>query len=880
VTIHLNIRKVVAAIIALLGVFGLIWAVDALAAPFPAALGGTGTSTIPGAGQVAAGNGSTFCYVPSSTNGYVLSQSSTAPCGVAWIPVVGNTVSLAGSSTPQDFIFWNGTNGQVSTSSNVVNNFDAVGDINVGTTSFANFYQNTTSIPNSASTTQFMANGTGLFLPTRQPTPSPTLTPIYNFQGVGVSKRTGSCGATPGCGIATDTTEGNFIIGNSALKITSNGAGTGIAASTTVSSTNMSGQQLKLWIMVANAANINNLRVAVSNDNMVDYYYWQVANMFNTTANYFINNQWVPLTLNFGDARTVGSPVRSQINTVQIQLADNGSGATSTAWVNGLSMFPEPGFGVVTLTWDDNFITQWSVAKPLLDQYGYLGTYYILPENVNKDSTFMDMTELQFIAQQGNDMGIHPTLWLDSSTASSAQQIILNAKNWMASNGLYGTAGNEFAFPNGIFGNSTSSALTGPPALQQYCQEYFTSCRTVINYAGTGIGEETLNPGSPYLLRVETIISTTPTSTLHALDQQAAQNHEWLIYELHQVTTSTPVGSTQMSSSTFAYLLNDIASTPGLQVKTVSDVLSGQEWAAAYNTTSTQVNVGNRGILSYSTSTLYGVANPSTTNALVNSDASGNYFPYAGSSCSAGQIVTSVSATGTVTCVSTPANTTDTINGATGPAFTFTIATGTTPTITSSTSGGSSTIAFTVPDGITFTTTTMTYDKTFDSTSAVTSFTQSTADNALYSVTIPSSTLSNSTALQVHVEGTYLNNTLTAGGFTLGLKYGTVQLFKRTLSGALPSSSVPYDWSATFYLQNASGTTNAQLGSMVSSIAGAGTASVLYNGTSSIDSTASQSLVITGTMNQNTSTMIETANYAYTILVGATTTVVTGINYK
>ncbi len=80
---------------------GISFVLSASAAPYPYALGGTSTSTIPGAGQIASNNGTSFCYVPTSTTGYLLEQSSTAPCGVYWIPVPAITSVNGNTNTAQ-----------------------------------------------------------------------------------------------------------------------------------------------------------------------------------------------------------------------------------------------------------------------------------------------------------------------------------------------------------------------------------------------------------------------------------------------------------------------------------------------------------------------------------------------------------------------------------------------------------------------------------------------------------------------------------------------------------------------------------------------------------------------------------------------------------
>lgn len=74
--------------------------------------GGTGTSTTPFKGGIATGNGSTLCYTATSTDGFVLSASSTAPCGVAWIAAAAgggsttSTIAVGGTTvTGPSFTF-------------------------------------------------------------------------------------------------------------------------------------------------------------------------------------------------------------------------------------------------------------------------------------------------------------------------------------------------------------------------------------------------------------------------------------------------------------------------------------------------------------------------------------------------------------------------------------------------------------------------------------------------------------------------------------------------------------------------------------------------------------------------------------------------------
>jgi hypothetical protein len=57
VTTHINLRKAIAVVVAIIVVFGFIWAVDAFAAPYPTGVGGTGTSQTPASGTIPIGTG-------------------------------------------------------------------------------------------------------------------------------------------------------------------------------------------------------------------------------------------------------------------------------------------------------------------------------------------------------------------------------------------------------------------------------------------------------------------------------------------------------------------------------------------------------------------------------------------------------------------------------------------------------------------------------------------------------------------------------------------------------------------------------------------------------------------------------------------------------
>lgn len=99
-TIHftINLRKGAIIILAIGMVFGLLWAVDAIAAPYPAGLGGTGTTASPAPGQVLIGTGS-GTYTPA----YVLCAGTCSASSAS------GTITITGTGLATTTGDWQGT---------------------------------------------------------------------------------------------------------------------------------------------------------------------------------------------------------------------------------------------------------------------------------------------------------------------------------------------------------------------------------------------------------------------------------------------------------------------------------------------------------------------------------------------------------------------------------------------------------------------------------------------------------------------------------------------------------------------------------------------------------------------------------------------------
>jgi peptidoglycan/xylan/chitin deacetylase (PgdA/CDA1 family) len=62
----------------------------------------------------------------------------------------------------------------------------------------------------------------------------------------------------------------------------------------------------------------------------------------------------------------------------------------------------------VILTFDDGYKSQYTTAKPILDKYGYKGTFYVVCNYAQKEDTDrMNWNDIQELQKQGHDIGSH-----------------------------------------------------------------------------------------------------------------------------------------------------------------------------------------------------------------------------------------------------------------------------------------------------------------------------------------------------------------------------------------------------------------------------------------------------------------------------------------
>jgi hypothetical protein len=172
----------------------------------------------------------------------------------------------------------------------------------------------------------------------------------------------------------------------------------------------------------------------------------------------------------------------------------------------------------------------------------------------------------------------------------------------------------------------------------------------------------------------------------------------------------------------------------------------------------------------------------------------------------------------------------------------------------------------------------MTYSAQIYASTTVTTISNTTSSTNFVSTTLAGNTLGTlGQSLRITVYGTYLNNSGSSEALTTKLVYGGTTLLNAG-STAVPTGGIANSFTETFLLSNASGTANNQIGSY--QIIANGISNQKQFQLSSVDSTQSQSLQIGLGLAIASTTVTATVNSVNIMLDGATTTVVSGINYQ
>mgnify|MGYP000603159414 CR=1 FL=1 len=183
---------------------------------------------------------------------------------------------------------------------------------------------------------------------------------------------------------------------------------------------------------------------------------------------------------------------------------------------------------LVTISFDDGWISQYQEALPLLERYKMPSTFYILTGSVDKPG-YMTSKQILALEKAGHEIAAHTVNHPDLNTLplSQAEVEISDSKQFLEK--ILGHSVLNFAAP---YGSASYQVI-------QVVKKYFKSNRV------TSSGANTKNTLDLFRIKALAVSASMPLDTVVRFLDEAVKNHTWAVLIYHQIDVS----ASQMSIS-------------------------------------------------------------------------------------------------------------------------------------------------------------------------------------------------------------------------------------------------------------------------------------------------------------------------------------------
>ncbi|MBZ4421164.1 polysaccharide deacetylase family protein [Myxococcus sp. RHST-1-4] len=210
--------------------------------------------------------------------------------------------------------------------------------------------------------------------------------------------------------------------------------------------------------------------------------------------------------------------------------------------------------GMVTITLDDGWATQYTKARPALNARNIDATYALISNALAQSwGGYMTTAQVRTLVAEGNDIASHTATHPDLTTVSATQLAseLQDSQAWLVSN-LNLPAVPNFVVPYGRYDANVLTAI----------RQSYASNRTVN--AGRNFRDTLM-----YELRANDVHRAVTVSTVRGWIDQAIAEKSWLILVFHEFVDGTPTRDTQYRTSNFTAIL-DYIQTRGIQTVTLA----------------------------------------------------------------------------------------------------------------------------------------------------------------------------------------------------------------------------------------------------------------------------------------------------------------------
>lgn len=174
--------------------------------------------------------------------------------------------------------------------------------------------------------------------------------------------------------------------------------------------------------------------------------------------------------------------------------------------------------GIVTITWDDGFASQFKGAYPIHQKYSLPGTFYITSGFLDTDF-YMTSDQVRILQQSGHEIGGHSMTHVDLTSLSAAEleKEVVNSQTDLKTK--YNAPVNHLASPFGKHNDAVVAKV----------KQHYDSHRTVekdFNYKDTF---------DVYDIKIQEVATNTKPEEIQAWVDQAKKDRLWLVLMYHQV---------------------------------------------------------------------------------------------------------------------------------------------------------------------------------------------------------------------------------------------------------------------------------------------------------------------------------------------------------
>lgn len=368
-------------------------------------------------------------------------------------------------------------------------------------------------------------------------------------------------GFTTNAGGSADLNDtSDYRLGRQSVSATTDGSGTAKTIKKTgMAPLDMTSKFPVVLVKIDDTAHVAAFQLWLGKNGLANACKWEMKN--NQSAKYILAGKWVLVPLSFSSAVIgAGTPTRTGMTDAQFRLVDDARGAV-TVHLQAIYLVPEPASGVLSFTFDDGWLSQYTDARPKLDQHLYPATAYVTPQHIGT-TNYMTLAQLTNLRDYngwqiaGHDVGND----LRAYTQAQLRARFQYTKTWLDSNGF---DDRDYAYAGGEFGPLNSDPTV---TVEDIAKLYFRSARSISQTQ-----HETMPVGDVHKLRVLYVVNTTSTSAVRTAVTNAINNKDWLILVFHRIVNSPSV-STDYGIANFDTVVDSVA-TSGITVRTVADEL-------------------------------------------------------------------------------------------------------------------------------------------------------------------------------------------------------------------------------------------------------------------------------------------------------------------